>query len=536
MSKAAIYARKSKATEKGASVENQINRCKTHLNNMDITDISIYTDDGFSGKNTDRPAFTQMMNDAKAKKFQVLICYKFDRVSRNVSDFSSLVDELTELGISFISLSEQFDTSTPIGKAMMNICSVFSQLERETICLRVTDNMYDLAENGYWLGGECPTGYKHKRVSYVNSKGAQKSYAILEPIEDELALVHFIYDKYLELGSLSKLEKFTLTNNIKSKKNKDFSKTTLALILRNPAYVKADEQVFNYFKSLKINTFGNPDGIHGVLIYKRHKGKGGKLHNMDEWIYSISSHEGIIDSEQWLNVQKLLNANKAKAPALGCSNTALLSGLVTCANCNKPMRVAYGNKIPNSNDRRYYYMCTLKHNSGKTRCNSRNVNGFDLDRIVVNKIKELSVNKTVLLNQLNNYNSSLKNSYNSTYYESIKKEISNNNISINNLLNNVALTTDEDVVKILLSKISSLKEDNKQLSDKLSTINSEIESNEQLIKNYSKLIERLKKLSIYIDTATIEEKKNLINSIIERVYVNGDTGAVSIKFKEFDYH
>ena len=182
MSKAAIYARKSKATEKGASVENQINKCKTHLNNLDITDVLIYKDDGFSGKDTDRPAFIQMMKDAKNKKFTTLICYKFDRVSRNVSDFSNLVDELTELGISFISLSEQFDTSTPIGKAMMNICSVFSQLERETTCLRVTDNMYALAESGYWLGGECPTGYKNKRVFYTDSSGKQKSYSVLEPI------------------------------------------------------------------------------------------------------------------------------------------------------------------------------------------------------------------------------------------------------------------------------------------------------------------------------------------------------------------
>lgn len=534
MSKAAIYARKSKATEKGASVENQINKCKAHLNNLDITDVLIYKDDGFSGKDTDRPAFIQMMKDAKNKKFTTLICYKFDRVSRNVSDFSNLVDELTELGISFISLSEQFDTSTPIGKAMMNICSVFSQLERETTCLRVTDNMYALAESGYWLGGECPTGYKNKRVFYTDSSGKQKSYSVLEPIDAEVKLVKLIFEKYLFFGSLSKLEKYMLSNNIKTKRNKDFSKTSLSSILKNPAYVRADKNVFKYFKSLKTNTFGNPDDLHGVLIYKKHKGKKGKTHDISEWIYSISSHEGIIAAEDWLNVQKMLDSNKSRAPALGCSNTALLSGLVTCAKCNKPMRVAYGTKIPNSNNKRFYYMCTLKHNSGKTRCDSRNVNGIDLDTIVINKIKELSTNKKILLNELLAHSKSIDSSFENSYYDSINKEIESNNVSINNLLNNISLTTDEDIVKIFLEKISALKEKNKELNAKLTELNGEIASHKKLLNNSTKLIERLKNISKYIDTATNEEKKKLISSIIERVYVNGDTGAVNIKFKQPD--
>lgn len=529
---AAIYARKSKLSEKGDSVENQIRKCESHLKNIDVTNILVYKDDGFSGKDTSRPAFTKMMQDAKDKKFNILICYKFDRVSRNVTDFSNLVDKLTELDISFISLSEQFDTSSPIGKAMMNICSVFSQLERETTCLRVTDNMYALAELGYWLGGECPTGFKNKRLTYQDASGKQKSYSILEPIDEELTLVNLIYDKYLSFKSLSKLEKYMLSNNIKTKRQKDFSKAALATILRNPCYVKADNTVVEYLSTQKINMFGTPDGVHGLLIYKRRKGKNGKLNDVGQWIYSVSSHEGILNPETWINAQKLLDENKAKAPALGCSNTALLSGLVTCAKCNKPMRVSFGDIIPHTNTKRYYYMCTLKHNSGKTRCDCRNVNGLDLDTIVISKLKELSIDKNSLISELIKHSNKLKISYKNGYYSSITNEIEANNSSINNLLTNMSLTTDADVVKILLEKITSLKNKNNELKLKIEEINNEIASQSDLINNSSKLIQCLKNISLFIDNATIAEKKQLVASVIERVIVNGDTGAVSIRFKQ----
>ena len=94
-----------------------------------------------------------MMDAAKKRQFKAIIVYRLDRISRNVSDFSGLIEELARLDISFISIKEQFDTSTPMGRAMMYIASVFSQLERETIAERIRDNMHELAKTGRWLGG-----------------------------------------------------------------------------------------------------------------------------------------------------------------------------------------------------------------------------------------------------------------------------------------------------------------------------------------------------------------------------------------------
>lgn len=93
----------------------------------------VYEDEGFSGGNLNRPDFKKMMDAAKKRKFKAIIVYRLDRISRNISDFASLIEELARLDISFVSIKEQFDTSTPMGRAMMYIASVFSQLERETI-------------------------------------------------------------------------------------------------------------------------------------------------------------------------------------------------------------------------------------------------------------------------------------------------------------------------------------------------------------------------------------------------------------------
>ncbi|MDV9850653.1 recombinase family protein [Clostridioides difficile] len=125
--KAAIYSRKSRFTGKGDSIENQIQLCIDYAKSIGIKDFLIYEDEGFSGSNIDRPQFKKMMQDAKDKKFNYLVCYRLDRISRNVSDFSTLIEKLNELNISFISIKEQFDTSTPMGRAMMFISSVFAR-------------------------------------------------------------------------------------------------------------------------------------------------------------------------------------------------------------------------------------------------------------------------------------------------------------------------------------------------------------------------------------------------------------------------
>ncbi|MGL5069152.1 MAG: recombinase family protein [Sarcina sp.] len=531
MKTAAIYARKSKATEKGDSIDNQIKLCKNYLSTLRITDYIIFKDDGFSGKNTDRPSFKSLMSEATLNKIDYIICYKLDRISRNVSDFSNLIATLETKNISFISVVEQFDTSSAMGKAMMYICSVFSQLERETISQRVTDNMYYLAENGYWLGGEPPTGFTNLRKSFIDASSKEKNYSILSPKETEISLVKLIFDKYLEFHSLSKLEKYMLSNNIKTKRNNDWAKATLSNILRNPCYVKADSETLNFFKAQNINCYGTPDNLHGILIYKKRKGRTGQNHPIENWIYSVSEHEGIIDSTSWLKVQYLLNKNSKKAPARGSSNTALLTGILCCSICKKPMRIAYGQLIKGTTKKRFYYMCTMKHNSGGTRCNNKNINGMELDRLILSKLKETNIDKKKLLNMIEKYLKTLPSSTKLNEISNIDKSIKQNSLMIDNLTTNISLTTDAQILNLLFDKIKVLNHENKELLIKKDILTKESVNTNLNTETYVNLITAFLDLHNNIDTLSFNHKKQLINASIKKIYVNGITGCIDLKLK-----
>ncbi|WP_342455538.1 recombinase family protein [Caloramator sp. Dgby_cultured_2] len=200
MKVAAIYSRKSKFTGKGESIDNQISICKEYLERMGITEYLIYEDEGFSGKNIKRPEFQRMLKDAKAKKFDVLICYRLDRVSRNIADFAHLIELLSKLGIEFISVSEQFDTSTPMGRAMMYIASVFAQLERETIAERIKDNMLELAKSGRWLGGK-PLQDLKASLLYIPIKTANRGRCLnLNLLKRNLSLLNLYLKSILSIS------------------------------------------------------------------------------------------------------------------------------------------------------------------------------------------------------------------------------------------------------------------------------------------------------------------------------------------------
>ena len=130
--------------------------------------------------------------------FAAIVVYRLDRISRNIGDFAKLIEDLGDRHIDFISIREQFDTSSPMGRAMMYIASVFSQLERETIAERIRDNMHELSKTGRWLGGTTPTGYASESLSSVTVDGKVKKACKLKPIPEEIQLVKTIFSVFME--------------------------------------------------------------------------------------------------------------------------------------------------------------------------------------------------------------------------------------------------------------------------------------------------------------------------------------------------
>ncbi|WOO36140.1 recombinase family protein [Anaerocolumna sp. AGMB13020] len=406
----AIYSRKSKFTEKGESIDNQVQYCRTygdtHLLHIPDKNYIIYEDEGFSAATSMRPKFQQLLQDINANKIQMLLCYRLDRITRKVSDFSKTLELLEQRKVGFISATENFDTSTPMGKAMIYIASVFAQLERETTAERVRDNMLALSKTGRWLGGLTPMGYTSKEIIYLDSEFREKKLYQLIPVEKDLKTVALLFEKYLELGSLSAVENYCLVHGITTQKGGSFYKSSIANILSNPTYCIGDAASYDYFSSLGCCITFPPEkfnGGSGILCYNRTSQQNKASRNKrppDQWVVALGKHKGLVSGNTFIRTQKLLKENSEKAsPRKDTSSYALVSGKIHCANCGSAMRVK---NIRKAGDKIYYsYACEQKIFSKKMNCNISNLNGKLFDDYLLELIS------TILLGAVN-YNKLLR--------------------------------------------------------------------------------------------------------------------------------
>ena len=395
----AIYSRKSKFTGKGESNENQIELCRQYIRvsggEEAAEQVLIYEDEGFSGGNLERPQFKRMMSDAKDGKLSAIVVYRLDRISRNIGDFAGLIESLNDRKISFVSIKEQFDTNSPMGRAMMYIASVFSQLERETIAERIRDNMHELAKSGRWLGGTTPTGYGSEQVQRMTVDGKVRKSCKLKTIPEEAELVRLIYAKFLETRSITKTDAFLLRYGYTTKNGKNFTRFAIKGILTNPVYAKADPAVWDYFQEQGVDLFAEQaefNGERGVMAYNRTEQKPGKTNQvrpMDEWIVALGAHQGLMEGADWVKAQYLLEQNRSRGYRKPRSNVALLSGLLVCGNCGDYMRPKLSKRENAAGERLFSYVCEMKERSRSQRCKIRNVSGNLLDKMVVEELKKL---------------------------------------------------------------------------------------------------------------------------------------------------
>lgn len=525
--KAAIYSRKSKFTGKGESIENQIEMCKKYAADNNYNETFIYEDEGFSGKNTNRPEFIQMIKDAKVHKFDAIICYRLDRISRNVSDFSSLVDELKSLNIDFISIREQFDTTNPMGTAMMFISSVFAQLERETIAERISDNMYELAKTGRWLGGTPPYGFISEPCYYLDTNGKQKKMVKLSSVDNESKLVKSFFEDYLKLGSLGRLQKHLIKNNISTKRKVAWDIKSLQLLLRNPVYVKSSQLVINYLESKGATVFGYPNGC-GILIYNKKDPKD-KYRNINEWILSVAKHEGIIEDTLWLNVQNQLDRNKNLAPRLVNNDASgIFNSILYCKKCGSRMIQKQGHISKKTGKKFRYYVCLNKINSRGELCNCKNVRADKLEHDVLEKLFEETSDNSSLINAIKNHKKKLQSEISSKNdVNSIKKLISQKQLQVDNLIEKISLNP--NLYDLFEKKLEELNNDLKQLKFKKfdledSSANMKIAIKE--INSYTKMLLNFKQL---FDHADHSMKKLLIGTLIDKIYYDAESKSASIK-------
>src|SRR3989441_4954762 len=151
-----------------------------------------YDDGGFSGGNTDRPALQRLLDDVRAGKVDVIVVYKVDRLTRSLADFAKLVELFDQHRVSFVSVTQQFNTTTSMGRLTLNVLLSFAQFEREVTSERIRDKIAASKRKGLWVGGIAPLGYETKDRKIV-------------VVEEEADRVRTIFRRYLELGSLNLL-------------------------------------------------------------------------------------------------------------------------------------------------------------------------------------------------------------------------------------------------------------------------------------------------------------------------------------------
>lgn len=534
---AAIYTRKSKATEKGESIENQIARCIALCESKGWGYI-VYVDYDFSGKNTDRPDFFKMMNKVKNKEFDHIVVYHIYRFARNMKDFTVIMDELQTMEIGFISISQNFDTSTPMGRAAMYMTAVFGQLEREDTAMQVRDNMIFLAEKGRWNGGPVPYGFNTYSETIEYREGTKDVTYLIEN-EEESKVIKEFYDWYLApSGSIRSVVTRINELGYKTKNGAHWSHSQVSRILQNPLYCVADKDSYEYFKNhTEVNIVDSKDdynGKNGLMYYNRRRPYKNttRLRDESEWILSIGEHKGFIPGETFARVQMKLNRNKRKAPRSSQSERSPLAGLVKCARCGAAMSVFSSPRDSSNKQKGYYhyFRCITREQKAKILCDNSNVRADILEDLVLSHIVGLINNKKSLQGILEATNNNIEDRRVPLIAKrnKLQNELDNLDVEINNLVD--ALSKNILPELVIKRKYKDLEKRKIELRNELEEINIELNNNYVESYDLETVVKHIENFKYTYEYLNLDEKKKLLRSIIKEIEMNRNKVKLTLYF------
>jgi DNA invertase Pin-like site-specific DNA recombinase len=301
-----------------------------------------YDDGGFSGGNMVRPALKKLMADIEQGKVDTVVVYKVDRLTRSLADFAKIIENFDAKQVSFVSVTQQFNTTSSMGRLTLNVLLSFAQFEREVTGERIRDKIAASKKKGMWMGGSVPLGYDlRERSIYINPSEAET--------------IRSIYSNYLRLGYVMALKEYLDSNGIRSKPrtrggsktgDSNFSRGALHRILRNHIYVGEIK--------------------HKDAVYR-------------------GQHEAIIEREQWTEVQKLLDQNRQGDPRKSrATKVSLFTGIIFDPTGN---RYTPSHAIKSGRRYRYYTSQAVIRKTTKTDEPAR-IPAHDLEAAVIKRILE----------------------------------------------------------------------------------------------------------------------------------------------------
>jgi len=312
-----------------------------------------YDDGGFSGGNIERPALKRLIEDIEAGLVDCIVVYKVDRLSRSLMDFARMMATFEEHGVSFVSVTQQFNTTHSMGRLTLNILLSFAQFEREIISERTRDKIAAARRKGRWAGGRPVLGY-----DLVSKPGGGR----LEVNRSEADRVQRIFDIYLELGSLMPVVAECARRGWTTKKW-----TTKA---GKPMGGRALDK----------------GAVYAMLINPVYIGKVRHNENIYEGV-----HDGVVDADVFDRVQATMRLNgRAGGSRLSNAHGALLKGLVRCAACDCGMIHHFASKKTGNGTKRYrYYVCMKAQKQGWASCPGPSLPASDLESFVLERIRDV---------------------------------------------------------------------------------------------------------------------------------------------------
>lgn len=325
--------------EDNYSIPEQIKRMKAYCEARGWMVYKIYTDSGFTGSNLERPGLQSLIKDAEKKNIDMVLVYKLDRLSRSQKDTLYLIEDVFDKhDVYFTSITENFDTSTPTGKAFLGILAVFAQFEREQIRERTMIGKNSRAQDGLWHGSKwIPIGYDYKD-------------GFLIPNEYEAMQVNEIADMFIQHTPVRTIATIVTEKGYKTKYG-EWDAKTIRRVLSNPINIGMIKHRDKYYKGV---------------------------------------HKPIMSEEKFEKIKAIMEKRKEKYGTTYKPFSSLLGGMIYCKHCGgKYARQGNGNGT-------YYYSCYSRNKSQKKmikdpNCKNKNYRMLDLDFVVIEAITHLSL-------------------------------------------------------------------------------------------------------------------------------------------------
>ena len=445
-----------------------------------------YDDGGFTGGNMDRPALQRLLDDIEAGRVDCVVVYKVDRLSRSLLDFSKILETFEKHHVAFVSVTQQFNTTTSMGRLMLNVLLSFAQFEREIISERTRDKIAAARRKGKWSGGMPLLGYNVENTKLVVES-------------DEAEQVRQIFDLYLDRDGLIPVVEELQRRGWRSKRwttkkgvergGRPFDKNSLWYLLTNVTYI-------------------------GKVTYKD------EVHD--------GEHQAIVSPEVWQRVQAKLQRN-GRTGGVPARNKfgALLKGLLHCVPCCCAMTPTHATR---DKKKRYrYYVCAAAQKRGRDECPSQSIPAGEIERFVVEQIKSIGRAPELIaetVRQAKERNSKRASEL-ATEEGRLERELAGHHAEMHKLVKSPSVVLGDGPAT---ARLADMQERITSADRRLTQVRDEVERLRHQVVGEADVAPALAEFDPVWESLSPREQSRLLQLLIERIDYDGTDGTISITF------